>query len=158
MATLKWYGKAFEALATKQINFTSDTFKLMLLKPGYLLDATKQANHFAVSDVSPYECAGSAGYTGSASRATLPALTSQSEATLVWTARWTMSGNTWTAVTMSGAGNGFQYVVCFDDSTGGTDATRKLIWIIDNAAETIPTAQNIIVTLPAAGTLQITAA
>ena len=59
---------------------------------------------------------------------------------------------------MSGAGNGFRYVVAFDDTTGGTDATRKLLFIIDNGSETIPTAQNIIVTLPSAGTLQITAA
>lgn len=59
MADLYWFGRSFLALLNAEINFTSDSIKVMLLTSSYTPDRTL---HDYVDDVRAYEVSG-AGYT-----------------------------------------------------------------------------------------------
>lgn len=124
MAT-KWYGKAAEAVASKKINLTSDTFKVMLVSSSY---TPNQDTHTTKSDVTG-EMTGT-GYT--AGGVTLTGLTlTQSTSENKWT--WDADDVTWTGLTGS-----FRYAVIYDD----TDASKPLVGYADLGDQTA-TAQDV---------------
>ena len=124
MAT-KWYGKAAEAVASKKINLTSDTFKVMLVTSAY---TPNQDTHTTKSDVTG-EFTGT-GYTAGGVTLTGPTLT-QSTSENKWT--WDANDVTWTGLTGS-----FRYAVIYDD----TDSSKPLVGYADLGAQTA-TAQDV---------------
>lgn len=118
MAT-KWYGKAAEAVATKKINLTSDTFKVMLVSSSY---TPNQDTHAVKSDVTG-EITGT-GYTAGGKALSGLTLT-QSTSKNTWT--WDANDLTWTGLTGS-----FRYAVIYDD----TEPSKPLVGYSDLGAQT----------------------
>lgn len=142
--TSKYYGKAFLSAFNKQIDWDSDTIKVMLCTSSYTPD---QDTHQYKSDITN-EISGT-GYT--AAGATLTSTTS------------TYTGGTnvialdaadvsWTGSTLTA-----RYAVVYD-ATPGTDATRPLISYVDFGVDVSTTAGTLTVTWDSAGVCTVTVA
>lgn len=112
--TVKVYGKAAQAIATKQIDLINDDFKVMLVTSAYV---PNNDNHGTKANVTG-EASG-AGYTSGGKSLTGKTLT-QNAADNLWT--WDADNLAWTAVTVT-----FRYAVIYDDSV----ASKPLIAYVD---------------------------
>lgn len=123
------YDAAISGFAKAQINWPSDTFKLVLVTAGYVFDAT----HTNLSQVPSGD-----------RLATTAALTGKS----VLSTGWCLADQT-AFPTVSGA-QAVAYI-CFKDT--GTESTSTLI-VFDNEADPLPitpNSNNITVTIPSTG-------
>lgn len=134
----KVYASLAATVGNKEVNFTSDTFKIMLCTSSYTPNQGTDKYKSAVTN----EITGT-GYT--AGGATLGSVT------------WTGSGNVWSFgcanVSWNAAGGAItaRYAVVYD-STPSTDATRPVVCYIDFGADT--TATNAVLSInPTGGVL-----
>lgn len=145
MVLAKFYGSAFLAAFNKEIDFNTDTIKVMLLGAGYTPD---QDVHNYLDDVVANEVTGT-GYT--AGGATL------ANATLTYTGAtnvFKLDGDdvSWAASTISA-----RYAVIYD-STPATNATRPLIAYVDFETLVSSTGGAFTITWDAAGIATVTVA
>lgn len=142
--TGKFFGLALQSAFNKEIDFDSDTLKVMLCTSSYTPD---QDTHRYKSSVTN-EVTGT-GYTaGGATLASVTVTYNAATNTLTLDAADTAwSGSTITA----------RYAVIYD-STPGTDATRPLIAFIDFGQDVSTTAGTFTITWDAAGIASLTAA
>lgn len=135
------YAKFFKSVANKEVNLTSDTWKILLLSNSYTPD-TSGTGHQYKSDLGANEITGT-GYT--AGGITLASLT------LTWdgtNGRWVWASTTtpqWTSATFSA------YYAAVYDSTPSTDATRNLATLINFGGVKSPSAGNFTINWPATG-------
>lgn len=142
--TAKWYGLGLKSLANKEIDWDTDTIKVMLCTSTYVPD---QDTHQYKSSVTN-EVTGT-GYT--AGGATLSSCTSTYTAgtnTLVLDA----ADVSWPNSTILA-----RFAVVYD-STPATDATRPLLGYVDFGQDVSTTAGTFSIVWDAAGILQISAA
>lgn len=142
--TSKYYGKAFLSAFNKEIDWDTDTIKVMLCSSAYTPD---QDVHRYKSEVTN-EITGT-GYT--AGGATL------SSATATYTGGTNviaLDGNdvSWASSTLTA-----RYAVVYD-ATPGTDATRPLISYVDFGADVSTTAGTLTITWDATGVATVTVA
>lgn len=142
--TAKLYGLALKSAFNKEIDWDSDTIKVMLCTSTYTPD---QDTHQYKSSVTN-EVTGT-GYT--AGGATLASATSAYTAgtnTLVLDA----ADTSWASSTITA-----RYAVIYD-STPATDATRPLIAYVDFGADVVSSGGTFSITWDAAGVVNVTAA
>lgn len=139
--TAHWYDKAIDSLATKKIDVSSDTLKVMLCTSTY---TPSQASHQYKSDVTN-EVSGT-GYTaaGASLSSVTHAITSH-----VWALD--AADTSWTSSTITA-----RYAVVYD-STPSTDATRPLICYIDFGADVSSSGGTFQITWDSSGIATITA-
>jgi hypothetical protein len=140
--TAKLYAKAFLSLANKEIDWDTDTIKVMLCTSTY---TPNQSTHQYKSSVTN-EVSGT-GYT-----ATGVALTSPTNTTSSLVATFDAADSSWTTSTITA-----RYAVVYD-STPATDATRPLICYIDFGADVISSGGTFQITWDATGIWTLTAA
>lgn len=142
--TAKWYSKAFLSLFNKEIDWDSDTIKIMLCTSSYTPD---QDTHDYKDDVTN-EVVGD-GYT--AGGATLASKTiDYTGATNV--IKLDAADVTWSASTITA-----RYAVIYDD-TPATAATKPLLGYIDFGEDKISSTGDFTITFDAAGIFTITPA
>ncbi|WP_280201403.1 hypothetical protein [Nocardia cyriacigeorgica] len=142
--TAKWYGLGLKAMANKEVDWDSDTIKVMLCTSAY---APNQDTHAYKSDVTN-EVTGT-GYT--AGGGTLANRTSSYTAgtnTLVLDA----DDLSWPNSTITA-----RYAVVYD-STPASDATRPILGYVDFGQDVSTTAGTFSIVWDAAGILTISAA
>lgn len=123
MATVKWYGTAINKMATKSINWTSDTIKVALVTSSYTPDQDTDATW---SNVSANEVSGT-GYTAGGKTLASKTLTYDAS-TNTWV--FDAADAVWTGLTAT-----FRYAVIYD-----TTATNALICYIDFGSNQVSTA------------------
>ncbi|MFC9761633.1 hypothetical protein [Rhodococcus jostii] len=142
--TAKLYGLALKSAFNKEIDWDTDTIKVMLCTSSYTPDQdTHQYKSSVTNEVS------GTGYT--AGGATLVSATityTTGTNTLVLDA----ADSSWTTSTITA-----RYAIIYD-STPGTDATRPLIAYVDFGADVSTTAGTFTITWDAAGIVTLTAA
>ena len=139
--TAKLYDLAFTSLANKEIDWGTDTIKVMLTTSSY---TPNQATHQYKSSVTN-EVSGT-GYT--AGGATLG---SKTEAISAHVKTFDAADTSWTTSTITA-----RYAVVYDST--GTDATSPLICYIDFGADVVSTAGTFSITWDSAGIFSITVA
>lgn len=142
--TGKFFGLALQSAFNKEIDFDSDTLKVMLCTSSYVPD---QDTHRYKSSVTN-EVTGT-GYTaGGATLASVTVTYNAATNTLTLDA----ADTAWANSTITA-----RYAVIYD-ATPGTDATRPLIAFIDFGADVSTTAGTFTITWDAAGIASLTAA
>ena len=142
--TAKLYGLALKSAFNKEIDWDSDTIKVMLCTSTYVPDQDAHQYKSSVTN----EVTGT-GYT--AGGATLASATSAYTAasnTLVLDA----ADTSWASSTITA-----RYAVIYD-STPATDATRPLIAYVDFGADVVSSGGTFSITWDAAGVVNVTAA
>jgi len=140
----KWFGLAFTSLATKKIDLSADTIKVMLCTSSYALDQdTHQFKSSVTNEVS------GTGYTAGGVTLSSPTLTYTGATNTL-----SLDGGdvSWPASTLTA-----RYAVVYD-STPGTDATRPLLMYVDFGADVATTSGTLQLTWDAAGLCSITPA
>ena len=142
--TAKFYGLAFQSAFNKEIDFDSDTIKVMLCTSTY---TPNQDTHRYKSDVTN-EVSGT-GYTAGGATVTSP--------TIGYTAATNVlklsGGNvSWASSTITA-----RYAVVYD-STPGTDATRPIICYVDFGADVSSSNGTFSITWDSAGIATVTVA
>lgn len=145
MATANLYGLAFQSAFNKEIDFNSDTIKVMLLANTY---APAQDTHRYLSDVIANEVTGT-GYTAGGATLATPSM-SYTAGTNVFA----LDGAdvSWSSSTITAA-----YAVVYDD-TPATNATKPLICYIDFAGDISSSGGTFSITWDAAGIATVTVA
>ena len=140
--TNKFYGKVFEKAFNKEIDFNSDTIKVMLVTSAYTFD---QDVHDYKDDITS-EVAGT-GYTAGGATLANPSLTYTGA-----TNKLKLDGDdvSWPASTITARG-----AVVYD-STPATDATRPVICFIDFGADVSTTNGTVLISWDANGVAEIT--
>ena len=142
--TAKVYGLAQQSLANKEIDWDTDTIKVMLCTSTYV---PNQDTHRYKSDVTN-EVTGT-GYTaGGATLASCTATYTAATNVLMLDA----ADASWASSTITA-----RYAVVYD-ATPATDATRPLICWVDFGADVSSTAATFTITWDAAGIVTLTAA
>ncbi|MFD7045372.1 hypothetical protein [Rhodococcus jostii] len=142
--TAKLYGLALKSVFDKEIDWNTDTIKVMLATSSYTPD---QDTHQYKSSVTN-EVTGT-GYTaGGATLASATTSYTTGTNTLVLDA----ADSSWTTSTITA-----RYAIIYN-STPGTDATRPLIAYVDFGADVSTTAGTFTITWDAAGIVTLTAA
>jgi hypothetical protein len=141
--TAKVYGLAIKSLANKEIDWDSDTIKAVLCTSSY---TPNQDTHQYASSLTN-ELSG-----GSYARQTLASKTTTYD-TGSNTHTLDCGDITWTALTAAD----FRYMVYVDTQTA-SDATSPLIAYVDFGAVQTATAQDVVVTIDAAGVVSFTVA
>lgn len=129
------YGLFLDSLHKGKINFGTDVFKAMLVGSGYTPNqGTHQYKNSITSEVT------GTGYTATGQAISITSI-AYSQATKLLTVS---AGNpVWTTATISPA-----YLVVYDDTAGGSDATKPLVLYIDFGGIQTVTAQNFQYTWP----------
>lgn len=139
--TAQLYTSGVKAFVDKEWNWTTDTFKALLLKNTYTFN---QNSHVYVADV----VASSAEVTGgSYARVALASKTDSGASGIV---KLTANDITFAAMTATGV----RYMVVFQDT--GSDATAKVLACINFGADIAPTAQAVTVNLSTDGIVNFT--
>ncbi|MFC9769113.1 hypothetical protein [Rhodococcus jostii] len=142
--TAKLYGLALKSVFDKEIDWNTDTIKVMLCTSSYTPD---QDTHQYKSSITN-EVTGT-GYTaGGATLASATTSYTTGTNTLVLDA----ADSSWTTSTITA-----RYAIIYN-STPGTDATRPLIAYVDFGADVSTTAGTFTITWDAAGIVTLTAA
>ncbi|MFC9768676.1 hypothetical protein [Rhodococcus jostii] len=142
--TAKLYGLALKSVFDKEIDWNTDTLKVMLATSSYTPDQdTHQYKSSVTNEVS------GTGYTaGGATLASATTTYTTGTNTLVLDA----ADSSWTTSTITA-----RYAIIYN-STPGTDATRPLIAYVDFGADVSTTAGTFTITWDAAGIVTLTAA
>ncbi|MFD7045151.1 hypothetical protein [Rhodococcus jostii] len=142
--TAKLYGLALKSVFDKEIDWNTDTIKVMLATSSYTPDQdTHQYKSSVTNEVS------GTGYTaGGATLASATTTYTTGTNTLVLDA----ADSSWTTSTITA-----RYAIIYN-STPGTDATRPLIAYVDFGADVSTTAGTFTITWDAAGIVTLTAA
>ncbi|MFC9766043.1 hypothetical protein [Rhodococcus jostii] len=142
--TAKLYGLALKSVFDKEIDWNTDTIKVMLCTSSYTPDQdTHQYKSSVTNEVS------GTGYTaGGATLASATTTYTTGTNTLVLDA----ADSSWTTSTITA-----RYAIIYN-STPGTDATRPLIAYVDFGADVSTTAGTFTITWDAAGIVTLTAA
>lgn len=141
----KLYGSFFLKALNKEIDFDTDTIKVMLLTSSY---TPNQDTHDYLDDVVANEVTGT-GYTAGGATLTTKSATydTATNVTILDADDVTWSSSTITA----------RYAVVYD-ATPGTNATRPLIGYVDFTSDQSSTAGNFTITWDATGIVRITTA
>jgi hypothetical protein len=142
--TAKFYGNAFVSAFNKEIDFNSDTIKVMLCSSAYTPDQDAHAYKSSVTS----EVSGT-GYTAGGATLVTPTIT-YTAATNVF--KLDANDVSWASATITA-----RYAVIYD-STPATDATRPLIAYVDFGADVTATAGTFSITWDAAGIATVTVA
>lgn len=142
--TAKYYGKFFTSAFSKKVDFTVDTFKVMLCTSSYTPD---QDTHQFKSDVTN-EVSGT-GYTATGAALTSVTLTYDAPSN---TLTFDAADTTWSSSTITA-----RYAVIYD-STPGTDATRPLVSYVDFGADVISSSGTFAISWNASGIATVTVA
>jgi len=134
------YGQAPVKMLNKEIDYDTDTIKVMLCTSAY---TPAQATHAYKSSVTN-EVTGT-GYTAGGATLASKTISSTSEVTTLDAADVTWSSSTITA----------RYAVVYDST--GTDSTSALICYVDFGADVVSSGGNFVITWDAAGIVTITA-
>jgi hypothetical protein len=140
----KFYGNAFVSAFNKEIDFNSDTIKVMLCSSAYTPDQDAHAYKSSVTS----EVSGT-GYTAGGATLVTPTIT-YTAATNVF--KLDANDVSWASATITA-----RYAVIYD-STPATDATRPLIAYVDFGADVTATAGTFSITWDAAGIATVTVA
>lgn len=140
----KIYGKTFLSLANKEIDWETDTIKVMLCTSTYTPDQDAHQYKSSVTN----EITGT-GYT--AGGATL------GSAAATYTGGTNVFSLAGATVTWSGSTLTARYAVIYN-STPGTDATRPVVSYVDFGADVATTSGTLTITWDAAGICAITVA
>lgn len=116
--TIRLYPRVIEAAFNKEVDYDTDTIKVMLVGSGY----TYSSSHKYKSDLGANEITGS-GYTAGGTTITSKTVVFDAAALQV---EFDGSNPTWSSASFSGV----RYAVLYDD-TPATDATKPLIGIVD---------------------------
>ncbi len=135
--TAKYYGNAFVSAFNKEIDFNSDTIKVMLCTSSYTPD---QDAHNYKDDVTN-EVSGT-GYSAGGATIASPSITYTGASN---TLKLDGDNVTWSTSTITA-----RYAVIYDD-TPATDATKPLIAYIDFGADVSTTSGDFSITFDAAG-------
>lgn len=145
MATAKAYGNVFKAAFNKEVDWDTDTIKVMLLSSSY---TPNQDTHDYLDDVSTYQVTGT-GYTaGGQALSSKTSTYDGASNTLVLDA----ADVTWAASTITA-----RYAVIYDDA-GGSNATKVLIGYIDLVSDQASNNGNFTIEWDATGIMRITVA
>jgi len=144
MAIAKVYGLGMQSFYSKEVNFATDTVKVMLCSSGYTPDQDAHRYKSSVTN----EVSGT-GYTARGLTLTSKTLSYDSPSN---TLTLDAADPTWTATTLSGV----HYAVFYVDT--GSDGTSPLISYMDFQSDYATTAQDFTIVLPATGIVQATAA
>lgn len=147
MATFtgKFYGLFFKSLLNKEIDFDSDSIKIMLCTTSYTFD---QDTHQYKSSITN-EVTGT-GYTAGGQALTSVAVTYD---TATNTIKMDAADPSWPSSTIAGVLKAVIY-----DSTPGTDATRPLIAYLESDATLSTTSGTLSITFDTAGIATMTVA
>lgn len=115
----KVYGNAIKAAFNKEVDWDSDTIRVMLLTSAY---TPNQDGHDYVDDVRANEVAATGGYTTGGAALTSKTATYDAATNTV---KFDAADVTWAASTITA-----RYAVVYNDS-GATDATKALIAYFD---------------------------
>jgi hypothetical protein len=140
--TAKLYNLAVTSLANKEIDWSSDTIKVMLCTSTY---TPSQTTHDYKSDVTN-EVTG-AGYTAGGAT-----LASKTEAFASQVKQFDAADVTWSTSTITA-----RFAVVYDD-TPATDATKPLICYVDFGADVVSTGGDFTITWDATGIFTATVA
>jgi hypothetical protein len=138
----KWYGLAFQSAFNKEIDFNSDTIKVMLCTSTY---TPNQDTHQYKSDVTN-EVTGT-GYTAGGATLGTPTLTYTAGTNVLMLDGADVS---WASSTITA-----RYAVVYD-STPATDATRPLLCYVDFGADVSSSSGTFQITWDAAGIATVT--
>ena len=122
MATSIIYNSCLDDLAKGNIDFDTDTFKVMLVNSTYaaIADETKKDNHVKRSDVTANEVSGT-GYSAGGATVTV----SVTKSTANNRVDISLGGTNWTTSTISA------YGAVYYKSRGGSDSADEIIAYID---------------------------
>lgn len=140
--TAKFYGLAFQSAFNKEIDFNSDTIKVMLCTSSYTPDQdTHQYKSSVTNEVS------GTGYTAGGATLTTASLGYTSGTNVL-----KLDGDdvSWASSTITA-----RYAVIYD-ATPGTDATRPLIAYVDFGADVSSSAGTFSITWSASGIATVT--
>lgn len=140
--TSHFYGNAFLSAFNKEMDFNSDTIKVMLCTSTYTPDQDAHQYKSSVTN----EVTGT-GYTAGGATLGSPTLTYATKVLTLDGADVSWATSTITA----------RYAVIYD-STPSTDATRPLIAYVDFGADVVSTAGTLSITWDAAGIAAVTVA
>lgn len=145
MATAKAYGKFFLSVLNKEVDWDSDTIKVMLLSSSY---TPNQDTHDYLDDVSTYQVTGT-GYTAGGATLTSKTVTydAATNTTVLDAADVTWASSTITA----------RYAVVYDD-TPASNATKPLIGYVDLVSDQASNNGNFTIEWDASGIMRITVA
>lgn len=139
------YGKFFNQLSVKDVDVDTDDLRVMLCTSTY---TPNQDTHEFKSDVTN-EVVG-AGYTAGGQTLTSP-VASYTAGTNTWA--FDADDASWLASTITA-----RYAVVYDWSSGGADASRRLIGYIDFGGDFTSTAAEFRITWDAAGIFKVVVA
>jgi hypothetical protein len=140
----KWFGLAFTSMATKKIDLSADTIKVMLCTSSYAVDQDAHQYKSSVTN----EVSGT-GYTANGATLGSPTLTYTGGTN---TLAFDGADVSWAASTITA-----RYAVVYD-STPGTDATRPLLMYVDFGADVATTSGTLQLTWDSAGLCSVTVA
>ncbi len=140
----KWYGLAFTSMATKKIDLSADTIKVMLCTSSYAVDQDAHQYKSSVTN----EVSGT-GYTAAGATLSSPTLTYTGGTN---TLSFDGGDVSWAASTITA-----RYAIVYD-STPGTDATRPLLMYVDFGADVATTSGTLQLTWDSAGLASVTVA
>lgn len=141
----KLYGSFLMKALNKEIDYDTDTIKVMLLTSAY---TPNQDTHDYLDDVVANEVTGT-GYTAGGATLASKAITYDSATNVVIL---DADDVTWSSSTITA-----RYAVVYDSSPG-TNATRPLIGYVDFTSDQSSTAGNFTITWDATGIVRITVA
>jgi hypothetical protein len=142
--TAHWYGPALKNLALKKLDLSADTIKVMLCTSTY----TPDQDHEYKSSVTN-EVANGNGYTTGGAALANKALTYDAANNAM---KFDADDTVWAASTITA-----RYAVIYDETSGGSDATRCLLGYVDFGADVTSTNGNFTITWDATGILRATA-
>lgn len=147
MATFtgKFYGLFFKSLLNKEIDFDSDTLKIMLCTNSYTFN---QDTHQYKSSIDN-EVSGT-GYTAGGQTLTSVTVAYDTSTNVI---KLDAADPSWAGSTITGARKAIIY-----DSTPGTDATRPLIAYLESDADLSTTSGTLSITFDTAGIATMTVA
>lgn len=135
------YAKFYVSLASKLVNLTADTWKIMLLTNGYTPDTSNTGHQFK-SDLGANEVSGT-GYTaGGITLAGLALIWDPTASRWLWTTTTTPQ---WTGAVFTA------YYGAVVDTTPSTDATRPLGTLINFGGAKSPSDGNFTINWPLTG-------
>lgn len=140
--TAKLYGKAFSSVFNKEMDWNSDTIKVMLTTSSYTPD---QDTHQYKSDVTN-EVSGT-GYSAGGATAANPTITYTAGTNVC---KLDADDVSWAASTITA-----RYAVVYD-STPGSDATRPLLCYVDFGADVVSSAGTFSIVWDSAGIATVT--
>lgn len=140
----KWFGLAFTSMATKKIDLSADTVKVMLCTSSYAVDQDAHQYKSSVTN----EASGT-GYTAGGATLGSPTLTYTGGTN---TLAFDGADVSWASSTITA-----RYAVVYD-STPGTDATRPLLMYVDFGADVATTSGTLQLTWDPAGLCSVTVA